>query len=349
MTPPCLLVGPRSPGAESVTPVWWWPQRAMVASVAVILLLACGGGSESAPITPPLPPPPIPTGPVGPLVVGQVYTDQNGWVEYTPGDAPLVIMAPHGGTVAPTALPDRACGGCVTTNDLNTQELARAVVSAFQSRTGMRPHLVVNRLHRRKFDGNRDRVEATGGATALDASWVWWHEAIDSARAAVVRRAQRGLIIDLHGHAHPVPRLELGYLLDDATLRSTDAVLSASGAMTRSSVARLAGDTRSSADRGAALLRGPRSLGALLGSLGFPAVPSPTDPAPLVGQEYFDGGYNTARHGSLNGGAVDAIQIECHLPGVRDTEANRAAFAAALSAALTTWFDVHYGWRGPTS
>jgi hypothetical protein len=79
---------------------------------------------------------------------------------------------------------------------------------------------------------------------------------------------------------------------------------------------------------------------------GVPAVPSPTDPAPLVGQEYFNGGYNTERHGSLNGAQLDAIQIEHHFTGVRDNATTRGAYARALVEALLAYLARHYGWPG---
>jgi N-formylglutamate amidohydrolase len=276
----------------------------------------------------------MPTAPVGPLRAGVTVTDAPGYVEYTPGTAPLVLIAPHGGTLSPAQFADRSCSGCTTVNDLNTQELARAIATAFAARTGHVPHVVVNRLHRRKFDGNRERDEAVGSNRALDTTWLWFHAALDSARTRIAAQHQRGLVIDLHGHAHEVARLELGYLIDDAELRLSDATLGASGALARSSVARLAQDARQTADRGVPLLRGSNSLGALLSAAGFAAVPSPADPAPLAGQAYFTGGYNTQRHGSASGGPLDAIQIEAHLNGVRDTEASRTRFAAALAEAL---------------
>lgn len=312
------------------------------------VLLACSrdGGVTSAPPTGPNPPvaTAAPTGPRGPLVVGQVYTDAAGYVEYTPGNAPLVLVAPHGGALAPSGLPDRSCSGCVTATDLNTQELARAVVDTFLARTGVRPHLVINRLHRRKFDGNRDLFEATGGTRALDTTWLWMHAAIDSARQRVRSSNARGLLIDVHGHGHEIPRLELGYLLSANTLRQDDATLTATAAMGASSVALLATDTRQLSNRGVALLRGPNSLGALLVARGVPAVPSPADPAPRAGEEYFSGGYNTERHGSLDGSALDAVQLESHFTGIRDSVATRGVFAARLVDALLVYLDRHYGW-----
>ncbi len=320
-------------------------------TLLAVLLGACAGdstvASPTAPPRTPTPPPttPTPAGPVGPFVVGSAYLDAQGWVQFTAGDAPLVIIAPHGGLLTPLELPDRTCAGCVTVNDANTQQLARVIVDTFAARTGRRPHLVVNLLHRRKFDGNRDLAEASGGNTAvLGAPWGWMHAAVDSAKADVARRWQRGLVIDLHGHAHAIARLELGYLLTATQLRLDDATLLASGALSTSSIAQLL-QTGVSTQTPTARLRGATSLGGLLEARGFASVPSPSAPAPQMGEEYFNGGFNTAQHGSRSASNTDAVQIECHFTGVRDTEASRAAFASALVDALLVLFANEYGWQ----
>jgi hypothetical protein len=304
---------------------------------AALWSAACGGGSTQ-PTQPGQPTTPgTPGGSTPPPVSTAVYP------EFTTGAAPLVIIAPHGGDLAPETIPDRTCSGCTTVNDANTQDLARQIADSFAARSGRRPWLVINRLHRRKFDANREVIEATGGYAPLEPVWLAFHASIDSARASIGRSPGRGLVIDLHGHGHAIARLELGYLLSDAALRLTDSALVVQGAMSRTSIARLAAE-RAGAVPGVALLRGAPSLGALLVTAGYPAVPSPTDVAPLVGEAYFEGGYNTDRHGSLRGGPTDAIQIECHLTGVRDTAANRGAFAGALAAALDRYLRDQYGW-----
>lgn len=313
------------------------PAFVLSGALALSLTIGCGGAADA--------PAPDSTA----FVVGQAATDPTGWMEYVPGDAPLVIIAPHGGTLAPAELPDRSCSGCETANDLNTQDLARRIADAFFTRTGARPHLVVNRLSRKKFDANRDLAEASGGTAKLSAPWTWFHAAIDSASQRIVQRSGRGLVIDLHGHAHDIDRLELGYLLNDPELRTSDASLASTAAMTRTSIARLAGDTKLSADRGVPLLRGTNSLGALIVAAGYPAVPSPATPFPLANEPYFEGGYNTARHGSVSGGMIDAIQIETHYSNLRDSATARATFAWALSGALQAYLERHYGWRGPSA
>jgi len=324
----------------------------VIAAVGLVLLAACADGNTTPTsgakpdgdgAAPPSSggAPPLPT---GPFVVGSTYLDPDGYIEYQPGAAPLVIIAPHGGALLPAGLPDRACAACVTVTDGNTQELARLIVDSFAVRTGRRPHLVVNRLNRRKFDANREIVEATSGNAALERTWLWLHAVIDTAKATVVRTTAQGLVIDLHGHGHAIPRLELGYLIPASTLRLDDAALVAGSSTTQSSIAQVA---RSSVagDAPIAVLNGPNSLGGMLATAGIPAVPSHLDRAPVAGDEYFNGGYNTARHGSQQGGVVDAIQIESHNTGIRDIAANRERFAGMLATALARYLDRHYGWR----
>lgn len=288
-----------------------------------------GGGATAptAPVTPPTPAPPLP-----------IAT----WVDLEDGTMPLVLIAPHGGDLAPTELPDRSCSGCVLGNDTNTRALALAIASAFDLRVHTRPFLVVNRLQRRKFDGNRELLEATGGHLPLEPFWNLYQARIDSAVAGARRLHPRALVIDLHGHGHAVPRLEIGYLTSASSLRLSDSLLgplvaqSSVGGLHRAAV---------SGDSGVALLRGARALGTRFRALGVPAVPSDVDPAPLASQDYFNGGYNTARRGSAFGGAVDAIQIETHYAGVRDTPESRSAFAEAFVTALLAYLQDHYGWR----
>lgn len=309
-------------------------RRVTFAALACALVLACDGGS-SAPTTT--------TPPTSDGVAGDVRTDVAGWVEYTIGDAPLIISAPHGGLLTPASLPDRSCSGCVTVNDDNTQDLARRVAAQFKERTGKRPHLVVNLLRRAKLDANRDLVEATGGNAALTATWSAYQGFLESARTRISAAQGRGVLLDLHGHAHVVPRLELGYLISAAALRLSDQALGASSVIRSSSIGRLSLDAVDHASP-VELLRGPMSMGALFVRYGYPAVPSPSDMAPAANEEYFNGGYTTQRHGSSSGGSVDAVQIEANRVGVRDTAANLDRYAAAIVSVALEYLDRHYGW-----
>ena len=100
---------------------------------------------------------------------------------------------------------------------------------------------------------------------------------MESALAAAVKRHGFAFLIDLHGHAHPIARLELGYGLGAPQLNVDDAAFDRSGVIGISTLR----DLHLARGIGAAeLLRGPRSLGALLSERGQRAVPSPAEPGP---------------------------------------------------------------------
>jgi hypothetical protein len=301
----------------------------------LLLLVACGGGSE---------PPgegggsPCPTQPAV-SVPGTSCFGDNDFVEYIAGNMPLIFTVPHGGTLTPGSIPTRtpsACGGeATTTGDLNTQDMARLIKTEFFSRTGKYPHIIISRLHRTRMDANRDIGEAACGNALAQEAWRDYHEFIETAKARVTVEHQRGWYTDLHGHAHTIARLELGYGLSAATLRLSDAELDAASTYETASTIRAFSQQSSLSFSG--LLRGQNSLGTLLTNAGFPSVPSAQDPAPDAGEEYFSGGYSVERHGCKTTGQICGIQIEANLVGVRDTPSNRAAFAVAIATAYVAF------------
>lgn len=262
---------------------------------------------------------------------GQSIPGANGYIEWIPGELPIIVSAPHGGTTTPSGIPDRTVG--TTTRDLNTGELAREVSDALVARFGQRPHLIICQLHRRKLDANREIVEAAAGNPDAERSWREYHGFIEASGAEIRLGPGMGFYIDLHGHGHDIQRLELGYLLDAAALAMSDAQLTGGAPATGSSLWPLA---ISSDIAFPALLRGPGSLGALLEGAGFPSVPGPTTPGP-GSAPFFEGGYSTQRHGLPAAGRFAGLQIEANLVGVRDTPQSRAAFAAALAGALDSF------------
>ncbi|MBO6576817.1 MAG: hypothetical protein JJ896_14410 [Rhodothermales bacterium] len=259
------------------------------------------------------------------------------FVEVQAGESAVIISAPHGGYLTPDSLADRSCAGCVTVRDSRTQEWARALADELAMRTGVRPHVVINLLARTKLDANREIVEAADGDPWAEVAWQTYHDALEVASDVAVAEWGYGLVLDLHGHGHANPRFELGYLLSASALRESDAALDARGAQT-SMLALLA---RSSAAP-SALIRGQESLGELLVREGVPATPSATDPAPAEGEAFFSGGYITRRHGSRDGGQVDAVQLEAHFPGARDSEASIARLATDVAEAVANFLDAWY-------
>ena len=284
----------------------------------------------------------------GAFTPGTSYFGANGYIEYVAGNLPIIISAPHGGTLQPASIPARTAAACgeddfSTVRDLNTDELATAIQAAFFARTGKYPHVIINRLHRNRLDANRPLDGgACGNADAVQA-WNEFQDYIGVAKAAVTAEFGRGWFTDIHGHGHAVQRLELGYNMTGATLRNDDTTLDGDPAFEASTSihALSAASPRSFSD----ILRGPTSIGTLFEAAGIPATPSAQDPAPLEGQAFFSGGYNTRAHGCMDGGTICGLQIEANLTGVRDTGTNRYAFAMKMvdvyDEFLFTNFDLH--------
>jgi len=347
-----------------------------------------------------------------PSRAGDVAYGVERFVEAIAGNTPVVILVPHGGYAAPAHVPDRPHG--VSEPDIHTQELARHLCAAFAEHLGVPgavPHIVLNRLRRGRLDMNRNEMDASGGHHLTRLAWRQFHAFARrakreiaqghsitnpawnaaSAEVAVMNGTSstffRGLVVDLHGQTHD-RRNQLGYVLNQADLEShTDAQLDASAALRdkcslRAAVAPASSSEKSGAAEGgttlSSIVRGSRSLGALLESLGHPCVPSPTSPhAHLHGRPmYFNGGYNTCVHGSSVAGtaqrekerAADAaaapapsssdpfdalfrselepgnfisVQLESAYEGHRETDAQMRRFAQHLAQALCTFAEWH--------
>ena len=280
--------------------------------------------------------------PVLPAATAEKIPGRSGFsadrhVESIVGELPIVLVSPHGGRLRPDAIPNRTEG--VTDMDANTQELARALAAEFFARTGRHVALVASHLHRIKLDPNRELKEAAQGNALAARAWHDYHAAIETALASAVARHGFAFLIDLHGHAHPIARLELGYALDAKQLNQTDAGFDAAGLVTVSTLrdlhTRLGG---SAAD----LLRGPRSLGAFLAERGLRTVPSPQEPQP-GNNPFFSGGYTVRRHCAEPATTkIDGLQIECHRAGVRDTAENRTRFAKIAAESLLLFLRERY-------
>jgi len=295
--------------------------------ICLVLLIAAGG-------------PALATSPVvlsAERVPGQSYFGPDRFVEHLAGNLPIVLTSPHGGRLRPESIADRAEG--VREMDENTQELTRAVAAELHRRSGRHAHLIASHLHRSKLDPNREIKEAAQGDAIAERTWMEFHAAIRGALTTAVAQHGFAFLIDLHGHAHALPRLELGYALGATQLNQTNQAFDSSGLIALSTLRdlheRLGGSP-------SALLRGPGSLGDLFTKSGIPAVPSPQEPQP-GNNSFFSGGYIVRTHAAApDTPKVDGLQIECHRIGIRDTERNRARFARAAADALEVFLRERY-------
>lgn len=251
------------------------------------------------------------------------------FVEVLEGQLPVVLTAPHGGREKPDAFPDRPKGTFAF--DTNTQELAKACAAALQKITGLPVDLVVCKLHRIKVDCNREAEEGAAGHPEALGVWNDYHAAIRSALQRSVQQHGMALLIDLHGHGHPTPRMEIGYGHNPDTYALPEPELNAQATWTKSTVAALMRRPSPAALSYAEVIRGPASLGSLLSRQGFAATPSESVPVPPA--PYFNGGYTVRRFPSEIRG-VAALQIETHYRGLRDQPENQKRFGEALAEAL---------------
>ena len=272
---------------------------------------------------------------------GVSYLGRRNYIEYIPGELPVVLSAPHGGGLAPPEIPNRQGGTQVT--DKNTLDLTLKVRDALIELTGFGPHVVLAHLERAKMDPNREIQEAAEGNPFAERAWTEYHDFIRSARVTITTNGE-GMFFDMHGHGHPIPRIELGYLLTRDDLNQPDASINSLSYVLRSSIREIG---RDSPIPFAEVVRGAVSFGGMLEAEGIPAIPSPENPMP--GQDpYFTGGYSTREHGSLSDTElVSGIQLEHHFVGVRDSDANRRAYAAVLARVIRDYMLEHMGFFEP--
>lgn len=269
---------------------------------------------------------------------GDVYTDANDWTEAVVGNIPLVISVPHGGDLKPSNIPDRTCNDPTTITDANTRELARAIEQEFISEYNIRPYLVLCHLQRAKIDQNRAIEEATCGNPQMETAWHTFHNYIDTALNDAVSKYGRAIYIDLHGHGHPILRLELGYDLSRNSLVNVyngTNLISLAQASSINNLLQLNPymDFRE-------MMLGDNAFGTLMENEGYPATPSQQDPYPASGDPYFNGGYNTRYFTSASYPDVYGFQIECNRVGVRDNATNRAAFAKKFVKVMMQYMDI---------
>lgn len=266
---------------------------------------------------------------------GKSYFDEEHWTEFIPGDMPLVISIPHGGTVVLPEVPLRDCKGAVTVTDTHTAELGREIQNAFFKKYGKRPYLIISLISRKNVDQNRDLEEGTCGNELMIKPWNAFHDNVDTALALAVKQFGSSLYIDLHGHGHTNQRLELGYSLNANELPDISNKTDLKELAQKSTLNNLLTINKKTDFK--ELMIGDHAFGTLITEAGSPAIPSKQDPFIADGGKYFNGGYNARRYTSSKYPNVFGWQIESNYKGVRDA-AGRPAFANSFAEVIMKYF-----------
>ncbi|QOD62186.1 T9SS type A sorting domain-containing protein [Polaribacter haliotis] len=147
--------------------------------------------------------------------VSQYQNSSKKYIEYIPGTMPVIISAPHGGRLEPSELSTRSCG----TNEMddNTDVLIKEIQKKCFDQFGMYPYIIINNLHRKKLDPNRNESVATCNNSTTKTYYDAFHNFIDQASADINAKFGKGLYIDLHGQSHSIPRIEAGYNLPSSS------------------------------------------------------------------------------------------------------------------------------------
>ncbi|WP_343531408.1 hypothetical protein [Pedobacter sp.] len=263
----------------------------------------------------------------------------NNYVKFIVGDlkSPIILASPHDGTIIPDNWPLRDHPDAVTVRDLYVSALTTEIADALYRKTGLHPHVIINDVARSRMEPNRALEEAYHKTEAANQLWRQYHAFLKGAQDMVQKNVGKGLFLDMHGHGHSIPRIEVGYIVSKTNLNGTDAGLNSLAST--SSIYHL---STISAYPFSQLIRGDYAFGTLLENEGIRAVPSKQDPKPNS-DDYFNGGYCTLAYGSKNGGAVSAIQLETHGPNLRNNPTERKASGTKIADAIIKYMQSHYG------
>jgi N-formylglutamate amidohydrolase len=204
------------------------------------------------------------------------------------GDLPVIISAPHGGSLQfPGVEPRKGEGmeagaaGFRVVRDGGTEELALEVARQLALRMQGTPSYVISRVHRRYVDFNRPPNIAVEDPKAR-VIYDQYHAALGDAVRGIRQKHSAGLLIDIHGQGSSAA----------TAYRGTSNGLTVSGMKS---------------NYGEPFLVSPTSLPGLLKKHGWTVHPDPFDGKEQAG---FTGGYIVKTYGSHHPDGIDAMQWE---------------------------------------
>jgi len=242
----------------------------------------------------------------------------NEFIHVQRGDLPILITAPHGGSMAIPGVPkrvgpeaERKNGKFVTSQDTRTFELAMATAKQVEALTGKKPFVVAMKAHRQFVDANRPEKEAVEHpkAAAVHAAFHGHvREFVDELRKQFPNGA---LLLDIHGQS----------AFPDTLIRGTQ---------NGTTVMRLV------EKQGVAALTGEASILGYLAAKGVKVEPPNTPPGTPPELSGYNGGWIVRTYGSHTTNGVDAIQLEFG-SALRTDAARREEVAKFLGEAIKAY------------
>ncbi len=265
----------------------------------------------------------------GILVEGQSYFGANNYVEYIPGNLPIIIGAPHAGLLMPSHLPivlyRLSDGGTLQASLMMRDSIMLAT-------NGCRPHIIINHLHPKLFVCTGEMIEASGLHPETNQAWYDYNNFIEIAKTKVTDDWGKGHYFEIHTTARP--RNQVGLGLDTGDLSQPNSMLST---MANQSTAHYLCTTGGA--NFLEVVKGNNGLGSLLEAKGWDSSPSYADPQPT--DPFFYAGKNTWRHGSNTFGVIDATHIESSGAYI-NASSNRANYSGDLANAMLSFMQTFY-------
>lgn len=237
-----------------------------------------------------------------------------------PGDVPILLTAPHGGTLS-YPFPPRSCtGGQSCSLDTNTRLLAPKASDDFFALTGKRPYVVIAQGSRMYIDLNRDNTGGTPNAAYEDPLaepyYDFYHDTIQGFIDDIQLQYGRGLLLDIHGQS----------------AQPGDVLRGTNDGLTTTELTNEFGPDPT--------LNGPNSIVGSLAALGYPVDPDVNIPfTSQVEVPAFNGGYTVQTYGSHQVSGMDAIQLEFGI-NFRSGTAWQAS-AADLATAMDNFYGAY--------
>ncbi|KAF0171243.1 MAG: hypothetical protein FD161_4363 [Limisphaerales bacterium] len=216
----------------------------------------------------------------------------NEFLHIQRGELPIILTAPHGGSLAIPGVPkrlgpegERTSGKFVISQDTRTFELATTTAKRVEELTDRKPYLVASKAHRQYVDPNRPEKEAVENpnAKAVHAAFHGQvREFVDELRKKFPNGA---LLLDIHGQS----------AFPDTLIRGTQNGTTVMKMVEKHGVAALTGET---------------SVFGQLAAKGVKVEPPNTPPGTPPEPRGYNGGWIVRTYGSHTTNGVDAIQLE---------------------------------------
>lgn len=249
-------------------------------------------------------------------------TDPEDYIDFQTGTVPIILLAPHGGSL--NVFPDdvdipRSDNGInVLLNDFRTDDIARRTAVALEAH-GLKPYIVVNNIDRRRIDMNRPKAnDAAYEDPNAETYYDFFHGKASTYVTEVFNTWGGGILLDIHGQSQD---LDLVYRGTQNGLTVTDMI----------------------SNFGEDALRGPNSIFGQLETLSYDVDPENNEPLNTNPETTFVGGFDVQTYGSHKNPGIDAIQIE-YGRNFRDTQNDPLVWqdtADDLTIAVKAYYDTY--------